>query len=313
MNKHLELLSVIGVTASFSFVVSNFFYGMHKKSRADNTIESNQSILIRRKKHEPLQEKQGLFEKIGFNFYNHTGIKWSSMYAQDYFNDEASYEFEPQAIKQITEATYELHNLCLETVNDVVQSEELMDLFEIPDNLRVSIKESWKNKESDLLGRFDFLYDGINPPKLIEYNADTPTLLIESSTAQSVWAAPKGLLDHQFNFILNALKYVWPNILPKDSQELDFAAPKHHEEEWNQINFLAETAKENFKTYVHDMTHLEFDTGSSKLRALNENSQDKREIKNLYKLYPLEWFCFEEISTHRTHQNKHYRNCNLIL
>jgi glutathionylspermidine synthase len=28
-----------------------------------------------------------------------------------------------------------------------------MDLFEIPDNVRGAIKESWKNKESDLLGK----------------------------------------------------------------------------------------------------------------------------------------------------------------
>jgi hypothetical protein len=74
-----------------------------------------------------------------------------------------------------------------------------------------------------------------------------------------------------------------------------YTAPRHHEEEWNQINFLAETAKDEFKTYVHDMANLEFDTGSSKLRALNKNSEDNREIKSLYKLYPLEWFCFEEI------------------
>jgi glutathionylspermidine synthase len=25
-----------------------------------------------------------------------------------------------------------------------------------------------------LYGRFDLTYDGINPPKLLEYNADTP-------------------------------------------------------------------------------------------------------------------------------------------
>lgn len=42
-----------------------------------------------------------------------------------------------------------------------------------------------------MLGRFDFAWDGKNPPKLLEYNADTPSLLLESSKVSQDWLEDK--------------------------------------------------------------------------------------------------------------------------
>jgi glutathionylspermidine synthase len=39
--------------------------------------------------------------------------------------------------------------------------------------------------------RFDMLWDGENEPKFCEYNADTPTVLIESGVAQQQWLKEK--------------------------------------------------------------------------------------------------------------------------
>ena len=33
----------------------------------------------------------------------------------------------------------------------------------------------------DFQGSFDFSWDGKNPPKMLEYNGDTPSMSIESS------------------------------------------------------------------------------------------------------------------------------------
>lgn len=38
-----------------------------------------------------------------------------------------------------------------------------------------------------MFGRFDFAYDGKGPPKMLEYNADTPTALLEGRVAQWNW------------------------------------------------------------------------------------------------------------------------------
>ena len=39
----------------------------------------------------------------------------------------------------------------------------------------------------DFQGRFDFSWDGKNPPKMLEYNGDTPSMTIESSVVQAEW------------------------------------------------------------------------------------------------------------------------------
>lgn len=55
---------------------------------------------------------------------------------ETYWNESAVYLLRLDGAKLIEEATYELHSMCLEVVDEVVHSEELMDRFEIDDHLR---------------------------------------------------------------------------------------------------------------------------------------------------------------------------------
>ena len=71
--------------------------------------------------------------------------------------------------------------MCLEVVDRVVKDDVLLTLFEIPHVLWPSVKKSWDEKKTDFLGRFDLAWDGTGPPKLLEYNADTPSVLVESA------------------------------------------------------------------------------------------------------------------------------------
>ena len=54
------------------------------------------------------------------------------------------------------------------------------------------IKRSWREGKMDFQGRFDFSWDGVNPPKMLEYNADTPSMTIESSIIQAEWFSDTG-------------------------------------------------------------------------------------------------------------------------
>lgn len=67
------------------------------------------------------------------------------------------------------------------------------------------------------MGRFDFSWDGRNPPKMLEYNADTPSLLLESSWVQGDWFkdkfGPKGRTFHQSNYLEEALDNAINNII----------------------------------------------------------------------------------------------------
>jgi len=79
--------------------------------------------------------------------------------------------------------------MCLEVVDKVVNDPKLLRLFRIPSDLWPAVRKSWKNKQRDFLGRFDWAFNGIDgqPPKLLEYNADTPSLLLESGLASQSW------------------------------------------------------------------------------------------------------------------------------
>ena len=136
-------------------------------------------------------------EKDGLTFHDLEGLKWSSISGADpYWNEEGSVKITMGAEKEIVEATYELHSMCLELVERVVNDDALLTAFEIPSVLWPAIRKSWKEKKTDLMGRFDLAWDGKGPPKLLEYNADTPSVLVESGTSQLRWQMDKYTNDY---------------------------------------------------------------------------------------------------------------------
>ena len=74
--------------------------------------------------------------------------------------------------------------MALEAVDKIVNDDVLMEMFYINRKLWPAIRKSWANNQTDFIGRFDLSWDGVSPPKLLEYNADTPSLLLESGAVQ---------------------------------------------------------------------------------------------------------------------------------
>ena len=87
--------------------------------------------------------------------------------------------------------------------------------FGFPEPLEKLIRESWRLKIPDLIYRFDLLVDSENRIKLIECNADTPTVLMETGKAQKIWADQ--LSKKQFNRIELNLTESWNNLLGRES------------------------------------------------------------------------------------------------
>jgi len=86
--------------------------------------------------------------------------------------------------------------MALEAVDVVVHDDALMELFNLPKELWPAIKKSWEYSQTDFQGRFDFewslktsgtgntsvpLTGKLWNPKMLEYNADTPSLQLETS------------------------------------------------------------------------------------------------------------------------------------
>ncbi len=146
----------------------------------------------------PLQSSE--LEELGFSW--HTDSDGSS-----YVSDELVVVSKDEA-EAYYEAGNAIYDMYVEAAQYVIDHDLFFDLG-IPFNLVEAIKKSW---ESDvhwhIYGRFD-LSGGIDgkPIKLIEFNADTPTSLFESSILQ--WALLKSnSLDEQlqFNNIYEAIR-----------------------------------------------------------------------------------------------------------
>ncbi|MEZ6841622.1 glutathionylspermidine synthase family protein [Acinetobacter baumannii] len=96
-----------------------------------------------------------------------------------YWSEGVAREFTFKQIEQLEDAANELHQMCLSVVGDLIQR-GLPSYFQIPETAISHIEHSWKQNAPMLYGRFDFAYDGRNI-KMLEYNADTPTGLLEAS------------------------------------------------------------------------------------------------------------------------------------
>src|SRR5262245_51697877 len=121
----------------------------------------------------------------------------------------AYYEFEAHEINELETASAELHAMTLRAVERVVNEPAVFDRFHIPSLFRDMVKESWKRRDPSVYGRLDLVYDGRSPPKLIEYNGDTPALLGESSPAQWYWLEQQRPFNFpaadQFNLVYEGL------------------------------------------------------------------------------------------------------------
>ena len=103
--------------------------------------------------------------------------------ARPYWDESVHYTFSMDEVLSLEADVEVVHSMCLEAVDNVVLTERYRE-FGIPEWVWPHIAESWKRRDPHVYGRFDLRYDGSGPAKLLEYNADTPTTLLEASILQ---------------------------------------------------------------------------------------------------------------------------------
>lgn len=210
-----------------------------------------------------------------------------------YWDESAYYEFENPEIEAIEAATFELNDRCLEAVQHVIDN-DLFDEFLIPPEFHQFIRDSWEQDEHTIYGRFDFSYDGNTQPKMLEYNADTPTGLIEAAVTQWYWAKDKFPNRNQFNSIQERLIEVWKelraNSLHVKPEVLYFAAISGNLEDYMNVNYLRDTAiQAGWDTEYIDIENIGWNEGRNSFTDLKENP-----IQTCFKLYPWEWMQTDE-------------------
>ena len=232
-------------------------------------------------------------EKIGF--FWHTDPDSTPYVANeivDVTSDEADAYYE---------AANELYEMFAEAGEYVIENDLFHDLG-IPFNLVEAIKMSWENDiHWHLYGRFD-LAGGIDGKqiKLIEFNADTPTALFETSILQWAMLKANNMEDsHQFNNVYDAIKDNFKRLVMMeddiedfeehyDGWKILFSSVKDNEEEESTVKLLQTIAEEaGFVTEFAYMEDVEF-SGEDGVFYNNVN------YEYWFKLFPWEDIAIDE-------------------
>lgn len=221
---------------------------------------------------------------LGFAFHTIDGLP--------YWDETACYAFDADEIDGIEEVTAEIEQMALELVDRVVAAgEPAYRELRIPPAAWEAIEGSWRAGAKNLYGRFDFSYGGDGPPRLLEYNADTPTALFEAAVVQWDWLESLMPDRDQFNSIHERLIDAWRNFGVRRGP-VHFSAVKGHIEDGGTVEYLRDTAVQaGLDTVRVDVEDIGWDgTGFVDL--------ENHPITTLFKLYPWEWLVAEEFGTH---------------
>ncbi|MEP6494920.1 MAG: glutathionylspermidine synthase family protein [bacterium] len=220
------------------------------------------------------------------------GLKWHTG-ATPYWSEDAYYRFTTEEIDSIERATNELHARCLEAVQDVIDNGRY-DELKIPEHAVPLIEESWKAEPPSIYGRFDLAYDAKSPPVMLEYNADTPTSLLEASVIQWDWLEASHKGADQFNSIHERLVATWREMTPFLGSRgplgplVHFSSMEDIEDRMTAA-YLAETAVQaGLRAQLLAVSDIGWDPDA---RELADASNVR--IESLFKLYPWEWLIHE--------------------
>ncbi len=219
----------------------------------------------------------------------HIGLTYHSHENGPYWDESACYELTAQEVDALEKAANTLHFLCIDAAEAVIQNNWWSRLG-IPEIAVPSILRSWQRDDFSLYGRFDLSFDGITPPKLLEYNADTPTALVEAAVAQWFWLQDTRPEADQFNSIHERLIEAWRRW---GGKMIHFSSIKEHAEDEQTVLYLRDTCEQaGVKTKNVFIEDIGWDRNREKFVDL-----DNEIIERCFKLYPWEWLWHEEFST----------------
>jgi glutathionylspermidine synthase len=217
-----------------------------------------------------------------------------------YWDESAAYQFTAAEIDTLEAAGNTLQEMCLAAAQHVIDERRYAEL-DIPEPAIEAIEWAWENEPPALYGRFDLSWGGAQSgeaPKLLEYNADTPTSLLEASVIQWKWLEemPQSLVSaspDQFNSIHEKLIAKWKDIDPYLSKPIYFAALDNPEDQLT-IAYLRDTAQQagldTMQMFMHEI-------------GWNDEQQlfldpDDQPMFSIFKLYPWEAMLQEEFAPH---------------
>jgi glutathionylspermidine synthase len=184
-----------------------------------------------------------------------------------------------------------VHELCCEATRHIIERDWFPRLA-IPEPAIPHILSSWDRDDFSLYGRFDFACDGVNPPKLLEYNADTPTSLVEAAVAQWFWLEDTRPGADQFNSIHEKLIAAWKKLAPRVPERVHLGGVKDHLEDAQTVLYIQDTCHQ--AGLATEQLFVE-DVGWHEMRRRFVDLAE-REVTHYFKLFPWEWMWDSEFA-----------------
>lgn len=212
-----------------------------------------------------------------------------------YWFEEACYVLDEDEVDVLEAATERLHGMCVEAGRFLATG--AMGSLGLPSGALRLAGESLAAGPPSLYGRFDLRFDGRDAPKLLEYNADTPTGLLESAVAQWYWLEDTHPGQDQWNSLHERLVLAWSAIAPRLAPAPVYFA--HHEDEHSgeeemTVGYLRDTADQaGLATAAITVGDIGWDAAQRCFVDL-----DGAPMRTVFKLYPWELMLAEEFGRH---------------
>ncbi|GAA4864476.1 glutathionylspermidine synthase family protein [Saccharopolyspora cebuensis] len=249
---------------------------------------------MRRRTGQRRPDWQAKVEELGLVFG--TPAREADGTARPYWDEGVHYEFGLDEVLSLEADVELLHSMCLDAVDHVITTERYKD-FGIPEYVWPHIAESWRRGDPHLYGRFDLRYDGSGPAKLLEYNADTPTSLLEAAVVQWHWLTEVHGGDDQWNSIHEKLVERWEEISDQlATREVHFTWSSSDTSGEDNLTaaYLQETAAEaGMDTVGLPIEEIGWDSLLERFVDLEESP-----MNTAVKIYPWEWMVDDEFGKH---------------
>ena len=228
---------------------------------------------------EPRSDWQARVERVGLTYHTLEN-------GTPYWDESAYWEFRSSEIDRLEAATVEVQRLAL-AAGDVILNQDRLAQMGIPAEAAPAIRAAWNTEPPALYGRLDLAYDGTTI-KLLEYNADTPTGLVEAAVAQWYWLEDCYKDADQFNSLHEKLIAKWKDLKDYIPSGVYFADGGSEEDRMT-VSYLQDTAQQGGLKTRHIAMH-EIGWDAKRLRFVDLNN---RVMETLFKLYPWEWLLNE--------------------
>ncbi len=250
----------------------------------------------------PRADWQAKLDALGFDWHT---VPSPEDPVGTYWDESAYWQLTSEEVDLLEEATNELHTMCLAAAEQAI-SRRLLPYFGFNPDTIALIEDSWakRGEQPSLYGRFDFAFGGSGvgsgQPKMLEYNADTPTGLYEASVVQWTWLEERFPDSDQFNSIHEGLVEVWGKVRADMGSDpaLHLTCLMPHAEDEGTLRYMLDTALE---AGLAAKTIAVADIGWSAESDLPDTGYfvdlEDTMITTLFKIVPWDWMLADEFGS----------------